>query len=40
MVYEVFLYKEMVTLTSLINLKSMIKKNEGSLKSMGFQILN
>lgn len=39
MIYEVFLYKESITLTSIHNLKSIVKKNGSSLRSMGFQIL-
>jgi large subunit ribosomal protein L11 len=40
MVYEVLIYKENIIFSSINNLKSVIKKNEGSLKSMGFQIVN
>lgn len=39
MIYEVFLYKESIVLTSIDSIKSIVKKNGGSLKSMGFQIL-
>jgi len=40
MIYEIVLYKESITLSSINNLKSIIKKNGNSLRSIGFQILN